>query len=84
MHCSDRAQVPGRRRAFGIGNGERDRLDFGDGRGRIGPARLDDREGAGLAEHVDQIGRRGLGDHDHRTQKRHGYEPVGADESTPP
>jgi len=72
----DRAQVLGRRRAFRVGDGERDRLDLGDGGGSIRPACLHDRERPGLAEHVDQVGRRVLGDHDHRTQECHDNEPV--------
>ena len=61
----------GRRRRIGIREQQGGRLDFGDGRRRIGEAGLDDRKGAGLAEHIEQTGRRPLGDHDHRTQERH-------------
>ena len=43
------------------------RLNLGHrGRG-VGKLGLDDGKGAGPAEDVDQIGRRGLGDNDHRT-----------------
>ena len=63
-----------------IGNGERNRLNFGDGGRRIGPARLDDRESSRLAEHIHQIGSGGLGNHDHRTQKRHFEAGKGRDE----
>ena len=63
-------------RGIRVGEDKRGRLDFGDGGGRIGPAGLDDRKGAGLAEHIEQIGRRILGDHDHRTQERHEDGPV--------
>ena len=59
------------RRSIRIPEHQRGRLDLGDGRRRIGEAGLDDRKGAGLAERIEQIGRRSLGDHDHRTQERH-------------
>ena len=63
--------MPRCRRALRISNGQRDWLNLGDGRRSIRPPRFDDREGAGLAQYVEQIGRRILGNHDHRTQERH-------------
>ena len=46
-------------------------LTADEGGRRIGPFGLDDREGAGGAQRFDQIGRRTVGDHDHRTLQRH-------------
>ncbi len=46
---------------------QRGRLDLGHGRRRVRELGLDDREGAGPAKGIDQIGRRGFGDNDHRT-----------------
>ena len=71
MHWVSARTSRGLGAAIRIGEHQRGRLDLGDGGGRVGQARLDDREGAGLAEHIEQIGRRALGDHDHRTQERH-------------
>ena len=42
-------------------------LNLGHRRRRVGKLGLDDGEGAGPAEDVDQIGRRSLGDNDHWT-----------------
>ncbi len=47
-------------------------LDRDEGGRRIGPFGLDDREGAGGAQRFDEVGRRTVGDHDHRTLQRHG------------
>ena len=67
--------MPASRPALRVGDGEGNRLDFCNRSGRIAPARLDDREGAGLAEYINQIGRRGFGDDDHWTQQCHNEEP---------
>ncbi len=71
MHWVSARMSRGLGAASGSREQQRRRLDFGDGRRRIGEAGLDDRKGAGLAERIEQIGRRSLGDHDHRTQERH-------------
>jgi hypothetical protein len=39
---------------------------------RVGPFGFDDRKGAGGDERGDQVGRRALGDEDHRSLQRHG------------
>jgi hypothetical protein len=54
-----------------FGDQQCDRLDFRHRSGGIGQFRLHDRECPGLAKHVDQVGRQGLGDDDHRTKLRH-------------
>ena len=62
-----RVHMQGGRVALRIGDGDRHGLDLGNrGRG-IGPACFDGGKGAGLAEHIEQIGRRAFGDHHHRT-----------------
>ena len=50
---------------------QRHRLDLGDRGGRVSSGGFDDRKSTRDAEPVQQIGRRGLGDDDHWTQKRH-------------
>jgi hypothetical protein len=47
-------------------------LDRNKGGRRIGPCSLDNREGAGGNQCIDQVGRRAVGDHDHWTLQRHG------------
>ena len=46
-----------------------------EGGGRVGPARLDDREGTRRAQRLDQIRRRALGNDDEWTLQRHGGVP---------
>ena len=55
-----------------LGDHHGGRLDRDEGGRRVGPVGLDDREGAGGAQRIDQVGRRTVGDHDHRTLQRHG------------
>ena len=60
------------RRGTRLGDDHSGRLDRDEGGWRIGPFGFDDRKSAGGAQRVNQVGRRIVGDHDHRTLKRHG------------
>ena len=63
LRCApDRAGL-GQHQGFGLDRGERG--------GGVGPGRFDDREGAGGAQRLDDIRRRGIGDDDERTLQRH-------------
>ena len=67
MVFSNALQMPVRGRGRRFRDQQSRRLDLGDRSRSVGKLGLDDGEGAGPAEDVDQIGRRSLGDNDHRT-----------------
>ena len=66
--------MPGRGLAVWICDGDSDGLNFCERCRSIRPGSLHNRESAGRAENFEQIGRRGLGDNNHRAQKCHEFE----------